>query len=181
MHEHDFVEDGVIVRQVRTGEEEAVRAVVEKAFDNSPQTPRLVELMRRRGKILLSFIAEYDQKIVGMIMFHPSLLVDGSNKQRVLMLAPLAVLPEFQRRGIGTRLTRHAIAALQADKWEIAFVVGRRRFYPRFGFQPAEPLGFQHESGRMGAPFMVLELIPGALRKYKGTLVSPPEYKEVGL
>lgn len=58
-----------------------------------------------------------------------------------LALAPMAVLPAHQRRGIGTRLVEHALAAARGLGEFLIIVLGHADYYPRFGFRPARPMG----------------------------------------
>ncbi len=169
------------IREERLNEVHAVRAVIVRAFDKSPETVVLVDLMRARSKILLSYVAEENGKIVGNVMFLPSILKSNDQEIDVATLAPLCVLPELQNQGIGTQLVREALAALRERGHDLVFVLGHRRYYPRFGFRAAGPLGVRNRDHGAGPSFMVLELRPGALDGIAGELVYPPEFKEAGL
>lgn len=170
----------LILREERPEDVQAVQAMVVQAFDKSPETATLVELMRVRNKLLLSYVAEQEGRIVGNIMFLPSALKSDGMEVEVATLAPMCVLPEFQRQGIGTRLTKEALRILHERGHPVVFVLGHPEFYPRFGFRPAGPVGIK--SGDYDGPaFMVLELRQGALNGMTGELIYPPEFEEAGL
>ena len=70
------------------------------------------------------------------------------------MLTPLAVRPDRQRRGTGTRLMHHALKELESRGETLFFVLGHPNYYPRVGFRPASVAGI--ESPWLGNPaFMV--------------------------
>lgn len=83
-----------------------------------------------------------DDPAVGHVLFTAAAL-DGAPHVGVSVLAPLAVVPETQRRGIGGALTREGLTRLGRAGVDLVFVVGHPPYYPRFGFRPAGPLGFE--------------------------------------
>ena len=89
----------------------------------------------------------------------------------MLALAPMAVHPAWQRRGIGGALVRAGLEACRAARHDVVMVIGHPAFYPRFGFVPARPLGLSSEPAMPDAAFMVAELTPGALRGRRGVIV----------
>lgn len=91
-----------------------------------------------------------------------------------LALAPVAVLPERQRQGIGSRLIREGLRACAEAGHRITVVLGHADYYPRFGFSAplAEPL----QAPFSGPSFMALELVPGALADVTGEVRYPPPF-----
>jgi len=83
-----------------------------------------------------------DDPAVGHLLFTNATL-DNAPAMRVRVLAPLAVVPDAQRRGIGDALTREGLTRLTRAGIDLVFVVGHPPYYPRFGFRPAGPLGFE--------------------------------------
>jgi putative acetyltransferase len=77
----------------------------------------------------------------------------------------MAVLPEFQNRGIGSALVRAGLEACRNIGESVVFVLGHLEFYPRFGFQPAAQKGLRYKSLDFDPHFMVAELSPGALKQ----------------
>ena len=88
-----------------------------------------------------------------------------------MALAPMSVLPAWQRRGIGSVLVREGLHACRAAGHDVVVVVGHPAFYPRFGFIPARPLGLMSDPPFPDEAFMVAELTPGALRGRRGVIL----------
>jgi putative acetyltransferase len=89
-------------------------------------------------------------------------------------LAPVAVLPERQRKGIGSLLIRHGLELLRARGESIVIVLGHPGYYPRFGFS-TDAAG-SLESSFPREAFMAMELRPGALDRIRGSVVYPPAF-----
>lgn len=85
----------------------------------------------------LSLLAFEDEKAVAHILF-TRVVIDGKfDDTKASILAPLAVLPDWQGRGIGGRLIRKGLQILEADGIELVFVLGHPGYYPKHGFAPA--------------------------------------------
>src|SRR5580658_5221037 len=108
-----------------------VREVIRLAFGRD-EAASLVDALRVEGAVRSSFVARIDGRIVGHVLFSELQIVRESVTLPALALAPLAVLPEYQRRGIGTRLTRHGLEACQKQGHRIVVVLGHPDFYRRF-------------------------------------------------
>ncbi|TVQ15889.1 MAG: N-acetyltransferase [Balneolaceae bacterium] len=104
------------------------------AFDNGPEAD-LVDKLRASCKDYLSFVAVQDDAIVGHILFTPA-NVEGCSTTG-MGLAPMAVLPSYQRKGIGSRLVRYGLEYLRKTDCPFVIVLGHPEYYPRFGFEPA--------------------------------------------
>jgi predicted N-acetyltransferase YhbS len=121
-----------------------------------------------------------DGSILGHVLISRVMLEhDGAPATEVLALAPLAVLPPHQGRGIGTALTRAALAAADVRDEPLTVVVGAPAFYARFGFEPARFFGIDGPWHDAGDAFQVrgrpgLEELPG------GTVVYPPAFSAAG-
>ena len=167
-----------LVRPERPADEAAVRAVNVAAFGR-PGTETdeadLVDAIRRNGNVIVSLVAEREGEVVGHALFSPLTITaeDGSTWTHPA-LGPLAVLPEHQRRGVGSALMRAGIEACRDRGYGAVFLLGHVSYYPRFGFQPARPLGIVYDDGRDS--FMVLELQPGALAGVSGRARFSPEF-----
>jgi putative acetyltransferase len=83
-------------------------------------------------------------------------------------LAPLAVLPDYQRQGIGTALIRHGLDACRDLGHDAVFVLGHREYYPKFGFSPE--LAARLDCAYACENFMALELRQGALKGLTGRI-----------
>lgn len=120
----------------------SVRMVHLAAFPGDDEAG-LVDLLRDNGHLSVSIVAEENSGIVGHIAFSP-VTVAGLNVAAV-GLAPVAVLPEFQKQGIGSELIRAGLQACQEAGIRIVVVLGEPDFYQRFGFRPAHLVGLENE------------------------------------
>lgn len=143
----------------------AIYHVVKKAFENAEHTDgnehHLVDALRNGDAYIpaLALVAEIDHHIVGHIMFTKATINDTT----VLALAPLSVLPEYQRMGIGTALilTAHCIAKKLGYGYSV--VLGIDTYYPRLGYIPADTLGIHPPFDVPRENFMACKLDDTAL------------------
>lgn len=91
----------------------------------------------------------------------------------------MAVLPEYQKQGIGSRLVRDGLKECQRLNQNIVVVLGHPGYYPRFGFIPASKKGLRCEYQAPDEAFMVAELIPGALGGRQGLVKYRPEFNDL--
>jgi len=153
---------------------DSVREVNRQAFGREDEG-RLVDLVRDGGHARLSLVAVLDGAIVGHILFSDVPVVTDRGIVPALSLAPLAVSPAHQRRGIGSQLVREGLATCRNSRHRIVIVLGHPAFYPRFGF--SSKLAERLRSPYSGPSFMALELVPGALDGVDGTVVYPPPFE----
>jgi putative acetyltransferase len=141
--------------------------VNEVAFGR-PDEADLVDQLREEGAVLLSLVAEEGGRIVGHILFSRMHIETPQGDVEAVALAPMAVIPEWQGKGIGSELVGRGLAELRARGERIVIVLGHEHYYPRFGFsvEKARFLSspFPPES------FMALELVDGALQSVQGTV-----------
>jgi putative acetyltransferase len=95
----------------------------------------------------------------------------------MLGLAPVAVLPDYQRQGIGTLLIREGLKECVRSGFQAVVVLGHPDFYPRFGFIPASRKNLGCEYDVPDEVFMVLELESGALQDCGGTVKYRSEFR----
>jgi putative acetyltransferase len=163
------------IRQEFDADAAAVGQVVRQAFGRDDET-KLVERLRTGGWTRAGLVAEWDGRVVGHVLFSDLAIVTPSGTRNALALAPLAVVPEFQSQGIGSRLVRRGLELCRRQGHTIVVVVGHPRYYPRFGFS-AELAG-RLESPYAGESFMALELTPGALAGVTGRVEYPEPFGE---
>ncbi|HSR68253.1 MAG TPA: N-acetyltransferase [Acidobacteriota bacterium] len=156
------------IRYQEEGDREAVRAVNEAAFETAAEAD-LVERLGEQARPLLSLVAEQEGRVVGHILFTPVSL-SGHPGLRIMGLAPMAVLPGQQRRGIGSALVREGLRECRRLGAVAVVVLGHPRYYPRFGFDPSSRFGIDCEYEVPEEAFMVLELSAGALEGREGTI-----------
>jgi putative acetyltransferase len=158
----------MLIRAERQGDRANVHAVNAAAFE-TPAEATLVDALREQVQPLVSLVAESDGAIVGHIMFSPVSL-SGHPALKIMGLAPMAVKPEYQRKGIGTALVRAGLEQCKEIGVGAVVVLGHPGYYPRFGFLPASRFGISCEYEAPEEAFMVMELEPGALRGVSGTV-----------
>ena len=168
----------VDIRAERPEDHAAVRLVNTLAFGR-PNEAALVDALRERTRPYLSLVAVEDGRIVGHIFFSPVLIDSEAGTFPAFGLAPMAVLPECQRRGIGSQLVRQGLQECARIGQTVVVVLGHPAFYPRFGFQPASRKGLYCEYAIPDEAFMVVELLPGVLQGRTGVVKYLPEFAEV--
>jgi len=168
----------VTIRTEEPSDHAAVRRVNEQAFGRVLEAD-LVDALRAAGAATLSRVAEANGEVVGHVLFSPVTIETASGMRTALGLAPLAVLPERQRQGVGTRLVEESLARLRADEHGAVIVIGHASYYPRFGFDRASRWGLRVDFEVPDDAFMALELVPGALAGCAGTVRYRPEFDSV--
>jgi putative acetyltransferase len=162
----------VTIRAERSGEERAVRAVVERAFGDAV-VGELVDALRASWGWTdgLSFVAERDGELVGHVLFTRSWLDAPTRLVEILVLSPLSVVPEHQRGGIGGRLVREGLAGLGEHPEPLVVLEGSPAYYRRFGFRPAGALGLRRPSTRIPADAFQAIALPAHEPWMTGTVV----------
>jgi putative acetyltransferase len=167
----------IIIRPELSTDIAAIRHVNVQAFGQDKEAV-LIDKLRKHGMLTLSLVAVQDDKLVGHIAFSPVVIESKLTHFEAITLAPIAVLPEYQRRGIGGQLIRAGLAECRNLGHEIVVIVGYSEYYPRFGFMPAKPKGIECEFEVPDEAWMILELRNGALAGRIGTVKFRPEFKE---
>ena len=157
----------------------AIKQINDLAFEQ-PNEGLLVEELRRNPSFIpeLSLVALYDNVVVGHILFLPVRIMCEDSPVISLSLAPMAVLPEHQGKGIGGRLIEEGIAVAKTLGYESIIVLGHPEYYPRFGFQPAGKWGIVPPyEGVPDEAFMAMELSENSLDGKAGVAEFPQEYE----
>ena len=151
----------------------AIAALSRTAFGGDYEA-KLIEGLRRDGAVVASLVALEDGEVVGHILFSDlSIEMDG-RPISAASLATMAVRPDRQRQGIGSRLVREGLSAVRQRQRSAVIVVGHAGYYPRFGF--SAELARKLESAFRGDTFMALELVPGALAGQAGSVRYPAAF-----
>ena len=157
----------VTIRPENTDDAAEVRRVNELAFEQ-PAEANLVERLQQACEESLSLVAD-DHGVVGHILFTPVVIESAGRRVAGMGLAPMAVLPDRQRRGIGSQLVRQGLQMLRERGCPFVVVVGHPEYYPRFGFERASVHGLKSQwDGVPDAAFMVLKLDPQAMANVSG-------------
>lgn len=165
----------MLIRPERPEDAAAIRAIHEASFP-TPAEGRLVDLLREAGRLSASLVAEVDGVVAGHVSFSPVATGSGAIGAG---LAPLAVLPEYRRRGVGAELVAGGLAACRDAGFGWAVVLGEPHYYGRFGFRPAPGFGLSDEYGG-GDAFQVVELASGALPVGARLVRYAPEFASLG-
>ena len=169
-----YATDMHIIRTEQTAEIAGIRRVHLAAFDTSVEAD-IVDVLRQHAQPFVSLVAVDADQVVGHIAFSPVILVPQPDV-RIAGLAPMAVLPSRQRQGIGSSLVHAGLKESRRLGFEAVVVLGHPDFYPRFGFSAASTLGLMSEYNVPDDVFMAIELNPGALRGYSGTIRYHPAF-----
>ena len=145
-----------------------VRRVVEVAFGRAAEAI-LVDRLRSDGDAVLAAVAIERKRLVGHVMFSKMIA-----PFRALGMAPVSVVPDRRRLGIGSRLIRWGLAQAAQTGWQGVFVLGDPALYQRFGFDPTLGAGFTSRYG--GPSFMALSLA-GPLPVRTGRIEYPRAFE----
>ena len=135
----------MLIRKEEPKDYEIIYSVVKAAFDSAEHADGnehdLVNALRKGEAFIpdLSLVAETDEKIVGHVMFTKAKVSDDT----VLVLAPLSVLPEYQRRGIGMSLIKEGHSIADKLGYGYSIVLGSEKYYPKAGYVPADHFGIK--------------------------------------
>jgi putative acetyltransferase len=166
------------IRPERSEDASQVRHVNELAFEQ-PAEADLVERLRQGCTDSLSLVAE-DDAVVGHILFRSVTIESAGRSVLGMGLAPMAVLPDRQRQGIGTQLVKRGLDLLRERGCPFVVVVGHPEYYPRFGFEPAAMHGLASQwEGVPDAAFMVVVLDAHAMAGVSGVAKYREEFNAV--
>ena len=153
----------------------AIRHVLEMAFGQASEA-RLVEALRQADALVTSLVAVEKEQIVAHIAFSAVVIESAHATANVVALAPLAVLPTHQRRGIGSELVRRGLMQCRQLGHRAVLVLGEPAFYERFGFIKASLHGIWCPFDVPDEAFMAAELFPRALVGHSGSVKYRPEF-----
>jgi putative acetyltransferase len=163
----------VTIRPEAAADLDAIQTVHFLAFGRDEEA-RLVTALHAEGHARESLVAESEDGIIGHILFSDLPILMPERVVPALALAPLAVVPEKQRQGVGSALVRKGLQFCRASGHRIVVVLGHPGFYPRFGF--SAELAERLRSPYSGEAFMAMELVPGALNGVEGEVCYPPPF-----
>jgi putative acetyltransferase len=167
----------VIVRAEQQRDRDSIRAVNTSAFETTAEA-NLVDTLREQAHPAVSLVAEDGGAIVGHIMFSPVSL-GGHPELRIMGLAPMAVAPAHQGKGIGSALVCAGLERCGQLGFGAVVVLGHPSYYPRFGFQPSARFGIGCEYEAQEEAFMLVELQPGYMHGVTGTVQFHAAFKDV--
>ena len=146
-------------------------------FPNDDEALLVDEL--RKSHDVISLVAIKFDKIVGHVLFSPATITNSNKLFQALVLAPVAVMSEFQNQGIGTKLIENGLVEARKREYSIVTVLGNPKYYPRFGFKPAMEYEIESPFNVSEESFMVLELVSGTLNHISGVLNYSREFNDI--
>lgn len=168
----------IVIRPEQPEDITVIHHVVHQAF-GQPAEANLVDALRRNGKAKISLVAEDNGRVIGHILFSPVTIETANGLIEGIGLAPLAVSPERQNEGIGSRLSEEGLTRCREGGYPFVIVLGHPDYYPRFGFVPASRFGVKSEYDVRDEVFMAMELQEGSLADSAGVAKYQPEFNEV--
>lgn len=165
----------VTIRLEADQDRAAIWNVNQAAFEGDAEA-NLVDALRDGGFAEVSMVAEINGQVVGHILLSQIIIATEAEAVNALSLAPMAVLPGYQRQGIGSRLLAAGLEACRERGHRIVVVLGHPKFYQRFGFMAelARPLESPFGGGEA---WMALELMPSALSEVEGRVEYSPPFR----
>jgi putative acetyltransferase len=156
----------------------AIYEVNKLAFGQEDEA-KLVDALRESDAFVrgLSLIATMGGEVVGHILFTKIKIRGNRGSQHdSLALAPMAVLPAFQKQGIGSQLISHGLVKAKELGYKSVIVLGHEHYYPKFGFVPAIKWNIKAPIEVPSNIFMGIELVRGGLKKINGTVEYSKEF-----
>ena len=163
------------IREERAEDIAAVRDLNRRAFGQD-QESNIVDALRANEAALLSLVATVNDRVVGHIMYSPVIVGDSVTGAA---LGPMAVLPECQRQGIGSKLIEAGNRKLKDAGCPFIIVVGHADYYPRFGFRPASEHGINCEWDVPDDVFMLFVLDQAKMEGVSGLTKYRHEFSSV--
>jgi putative acetyltransferase len=169
----------ITIRSESPNDYSQISDVIYSAFEQKNEV-RLVKTLRASPDFIgeLSLVAILNNLIIGHILFSKIIIKSEKAEFPALALAPLAVKPEFQNQGIGSKLVEKGLEECKRLNHKIVIVLGHPNFYPKFGFKPANDFGVMAPFAVPNESFLILELTSGALRSVSGIVEYPLAFDE---
>ncbi len=168
----------LIIRQERESDYSEIYKININAFGQDNEA-NLVELLRDSEAFIpsLSLVATIDDHIVGHILFSKIKIVDKNIEHSSLSLAPMAVNPDYQKKGIGAQLIKMGLKIATELKYTSVIVLGHERYYSKFGFVPTRKWGITAPFDVPTEVYMGIELVKDSLKNVRGTVKYPKEFE----
>ncbi|MBS4175990.1 GNAT family N-acetyltransferase [Lederbergia citrea] len=171
----------MIIRTELPTDHRAVCELTYQAFGKRKDESELIDRIRKSSGFIpeLSIVAEEDEEIVGHILLSKAKVIGDTGDHEVIVLAPVAVHPSYQKKGVGSKLIEEGLNRVKALNYGLVLLIGHPSYYLRFGFKPARQYGLElHQFNVPDEVFMVCELNEGELNRIHGELRYPSAFFE---
>lgn len=162
------------IRQTTDADIDNIFYVEREAFDKDKEAELTKNMLfDPTATPLLSLLAYVYAQPAGHILFTTVHLTNNPSV-KAQILAPLAVVPKYQKQGIGTALIKEGLALLKKSGVDLVFVLGHPTYYPRCGFTPAGKHGFEAYCPipeKYADAWMVQQLRPNIIGHVSGKIV----------
>jgi len=172
----------IVIRAERKEDFDKISEINDQAFGLTDEGNLIINLRKKKdfnAHLSLVAVDTDNDKTVGHILFYPIKIKARNCEYQTLSLAPMSVLPEFQRKEIGSKMVTEGLIRAKNQGYKSVIVLGHVDFYPRFGFQPASRWGINCPFDIANEAFMALELIEKGLDRSEGVVVYPKEFDDV--
>jgi putative acetyltransferase len=128
----------IYIKETTASDYNDIMLVEEQAFGYIKEAQLTADLLEdETAKPVLSLLAFHREKAIGHILFTRVYMNEMDITQTLVhILAPLAVIPEYQKQGIGGMLIFDGLKRLKEMGSKMVFVLGHMKYYPKFGFIP---------------------------------------------
>ncbi len=170
----------ITIRQESRQDLVRIKEINDRAFEQEDEGI-LINKLRKKDQFIpeLSLVAEADETVVGHILFYPVIINSAHQKHTTLSLGPMAVLPEYQKKGIGGKLINKGLIRAKDLGFRSVIVVGHPEYYPKFGFTKASKWSIKVPFEVPDEVFMAIEIVEGELQDKSGIIEYPAEFMEM--
>ena len=166
------------IRKEKAKDYDAVRKINDKAF-GQPDEGHIVDKIREACEEIISLVAVEGEKVVGHIFFSPTEITHNGKIIKGMGLAPMAVHPDYQNKGIGSSLVSEGIKRVTKTSCPFIIVLGHDKYYPRFGFETASMYGIKPQwDGVPDEAFMIILLDKEYMAGVSGVAKYRKEFDE---
>ena len=165
------------IRPALPDDAQQIRAINQQAFAGETEA-ELIETLAHSGLALISLVVEEQHQLIGHALFSPVRLLGSVSAPAIAALGPMAVLPQWQGRGVGSALVTTGLSYCRRAGYAAVVVLGHPDYYPRFGFVPASRFNINSEFKVPDEVFMLKELQAAALDGVSGTIQYHPAFNQ---